>query len=975
MLIMEDVDDRVPLKTGTRLSFNNGRSYTVTDVIGMGGGGIVYKAVTPEGRTDAIKEIYPYEFHRDRNDDGSIRFLGTDERDMYDIVCEDARQRESYFSRLTAGRGDNPNVIQSEFYRGVYINDSEQETDIAYLVMNRLVGCTLAEFIDECGCRAKTGCPYRRGGLPDIRTTAAIIRSILYAVKRIHNIPQPGQACDTGYLINDIKAENIYMYGISFADRNSDWFPFIIDYGSVQKLDAQKGNVITEDVKHSAYTEGYASWEMQNPDVLRITPASDLYSVGRIFLYMITGEEFRVTAGDTLTMFADCNDDTNIKVALGYARRSMKETCCSDYLFETVTRIIEKSITNNAADRYQTADEFIKDIDNLIDRLEVKFYIVPDILPDIYEDIDEFSKADFEAVDDMFKYENVVFTTGWNRQIREKFAVNYIQYYKKSHDEAKVLYKSSENCEASLYKRMLNDLSYFGAVDANECNIKLYLQSEQVRNSTLKEAVAEYGLVVIDELKDDDKNYVENIAELANEQTKILVVGENRDIWKKDNVFFIGKNVTDKLIKSYKKSYTEIVTAYILTYEENEQIAYNNAYNKPVQNYNIKINGKVAYSLDFDYPQARHSSKLKIKRYLSPTVRAILLLDEEKSAEYWGVNDNNEKYTAIQYAIWCCAKASEVRDSRNSRLIFDMSNIYPISEIGSEKFELNNPDLMSADYILNNCIDKPQKVYRIIEAAKKIINAAEVSRYYSDARLNVKTDNEKMIIKKHSEDIYYAGPFMIKVNGVDRSCIMAKPILAVGKCNDCKIVDKDGTEVISLHGEKEIYVKITIDLSDDCYDHNNSNIIDIMQMCFKVDGVIKEGIVLGIDDKATEYAALLERKISLTYDVAMTTSYKSSGLITDEARTTGNLRIIEVDQCGDRISGAEFKIMDSQNDNIVTKKADSNGLAELYNIETGEYTIIQTKGPEGYEYENRPQTLQVISNRTSTITYVNVKRL
>ena len=518
MLIMEDVDDRVPLKTGTRLSFNNGRSYTVTDVIGMGGGGIVYKAVTPEGRTDAIKEIYPYELHRDRNDDGSIRFLGTDERDMYDIVCEDARQRESYFSRLTAGRGDNPNVIQSEFYRGVYINDSEQETDIAYLVMNRLVGCTLAEFIDECGCRVKTGCPYRRGGLPDIRTTAAIIRSILYAVKRIHNIPQPGQACDTGYLINDIKAENIYMYGISFADRNSDWFPFIIDYGSVQKLDAQRSNMITEDVKHSAYTEGYASWEMQNSDVLRITPASDLYSVGRIFLYMITGEEFRVAAGDTLTMFADCNDDTNIKVALGYAQRRMKETGCSDYSFETVTRIIEKSITNNAADRYQTADEFIKDIDELIERCDVSFYLRTDLPESIAAD--DFASRDTEIaeLDRLFENNRLIIVTGASGIGKTQLALKYAEHFEASTENAVAIYRQYDDGEENEDGRLdalIRSIRLYAPEDEMDADMVRYAESDEKRYEILKSICDDRTLLIIDNFNSGSRDELDRLAELG----------------------------------------------------------------------------------------------------------------------------------------------------------------------------------------------------------------------------------------------------------------------------------------------------------------------------------------------------------------------------------------------------------------------------------------------------------------------------
>lgn len=92
------------------------------------------------------------------------------------------------------------------------------------------------------------------------------------------------------------------------------------------------------------------------------------------------------------------------------------------------------------------------------------------------------------------------------------------------------------------------------------------------------------------------------------------------------------------------------------------------------------------------------------------------------------------------------------------------------------------------------------------------------------------------------------------------------------------------------------------------------------------------------------------------------------------SENSGKMRIINVDKEEKRLPGSTFEIKDSNGNVVATKVADSDGLVELSNINADEYIITEVAAPDGYIWEDKPQTLQVNSNHTSTITFVNVQQ-
>ena len=85
----------------------------------------------------------------------------------------------------------------------------------------------------------------------------------------------------------------------------------------------------------------------------------------------------------------------------------------------------------------------------------------------------------------------------------------------------------------------------------------------------------------------------------------------------------------------------------------------------------------------------------------------------------------------------------------------------------------------------------------------------------------------------------------------------------------------------------------------------------------------------------------------------------------------GELRILKVDEDTQaKLAGAEFRVTGPNNyENVVTTNSD--GVARLRNLVIGEYTIVETKAPEGYVLDAQPRTINIEKDKVAEITVTN----
>ena len=193
------------------------RDYTIEDVLGHGGFGIVYRARHNElGNRVAVKEYLPIELAL--REGAAVHPRSEACRAGY----EDGLRRFRDEARALIEFQAHPNIVSCrEFFRA---------NGTAYLVMEYEHGLPLSELLRR---REASGRPFDEADL------LAVMVPLLEGLQRVH---------EAGMLHRDIKPSNILV-------RRSDERPVLIDFGAAKQMTAEHSKSL------APFTEGYAALE------------------------------------------------------------------------------------------------------------------------------------------------------------------------------------------------------------------------------------------------------------------------------------------------------------------------------------------------------------------------------------------------------------------------------------------------------------------------------------------------------------------------------------------------------------------------------------------------------------------------------------------------------------------------------------------------------------------------------------------
>ena len=218
-------------------------AYTVEDVLGHGGFGIVYRARHNElGNLVAVKEYLPAELAL---------------RKGASVHPRSAACRAGYEDGLRRFRDEARALIEFQAHPSIVsCRDFFRANGTAYLVMEYEQGLPLSELLRR---REASGRPFDEADL------LAVMVPLLEGLRRVH---------EAGMLHRDIKPGNILV-------RRSDERPVLIDFG------AAKQGVAEHSKSLAPYTEGYAAWEQLGEG--KLGPWTDLYAVGAVMWRVAAG--------------------------------------------------------------------------------------------------------------------------------------------------------------------------------------------------------------------------------------------------------------------------------------------------------------------------------------------------------------------------------------------------------------------------------------------------------------------------------------------------------------------------------------------------------------------------------------------------------------------------------------------------------------------------------------------------------------
>ncbi len=218
-------------------------AYTVEDVLGHGGFGIVYRARHNElGNLVAVKEYLPAELAL---------------RKGASVHPRSAACMAGYEDGLRRFRDEARALIEFQAHPSIVsCRDFFRANGTAYLVMEYEQGLPLSELLRR---REASGRPFDEADL------LAVMVPLLEGLRQVH---------EAGMLHRDIKPGNILV-------RRSDERPVLIDFG------AAKQGVAEHSKSLAPYTEGYAAWEQVGEG--KLGPWTDLYAVGAVMWRIAAG--------------------------------------------------------------------------------------------------------------------------------------------------------------------------------------------------------------------------------------------------------------------------------------------------------------------------------------------------------------------------------------------------------------------------------------------------------------------------------------------------------------------------------------------------------------------------------------------------------------------------------------------------------------------------------------------------------------
>ena len=219
------------------------RDYTIEEVLGHGGFGIVYKARHNElDHVVAIKEYLPSELAV--REGTTIRARSAD----CETFFADGLRRFREEAKALIDFQQHPSIVDCrDFFRA---------NGTAYLVMEYVEGLPLSELLRQ---REAAGRPFTEPDLLGIAIPLAV------GLAHIHR---------AGVIHRDIKPANILV-------RSTDQQPVLIDFGAAKQAVAEHSRSL------APYTEGYAALEQVADG--QLGPWTDLYGFGAVLWRMVAG--------------------------------------------------------------------------------------------------------------------------------------------------------------------------------------------------------------------------------------------------------------------------------------------------------------------------------------------------------------------------------------------------------------------------------------------------------------------------------------------------------------------------------------------------------------------------------------------------------------------------------------------------------------------------------------------------------------
>lgn len=206
-------------------------------------------------------------------------------------------------------------------------------------------------------------------GVPNLYFCVQIIQKVLFALRQFHH---------AGILHGDLHPDNVYL--ADFLQSSGQFSAVkLADLSSAQELTNGRAERPLEDVLVRPGFRPPESYAKSGEKIL-LTPAYDLYQVGRLLLYMISGSDYLDSScRDTLYLNPDL-------VAYLPEERDLIRLGCPYYVQEQVQVFVQRLLEETPDRRFKTAQEAMAELEPLLEKLRPQPAIFSGDLPALNQD-------------------------------------------------------------------------------------------------------------------------------------------------------------------------------------------------------------------------------------------------------------------------------------------------------------------------------------------------------------------------------------------------------------------------------------------------------------------------------------------------------------------------------------------------------------------------------------------------------------
>lgn len=338
--------NREALNPGTILRFPDGQEHEIVGLLGAGGNALMYETrILGSELYAAVKEVFPALGYL--RIEGQIRPVGRSSRRAKELARRKAalEELETRLSQKASRKNHQVLYLQPPVWHQADIRLPDgtvlSNVENTYARMDSLAekGTPLPRFIQE----------RPSSGKDRLTQTLQIMDTVLDAYSGLH---------EDGFLHGDCQVSNLFLLQ-SGRGNQSVGTACILDFGSARELGSDGYTAPVTDEIFS--TDGYCAPELLFPPEtpLRLTAAADVWSLGFLFLNLLTDRD--LTGMDGITEFLLLHPEEK-----RLTETEIAELGCSPAQAHLINSILDQTLSNRPDDRYSTAGALRADIRKLI---------------------------------------------------------------------------------------------------------------------------------------------------------------------------------------------------------------------------------------------------------------------------------------------------------------------------------------------------------------------------------------------------------------------------------------------------------------------------------------------------------------------------------------------------------------------------------------------------------------------------------